>query len=151
MAQVYMGDVSGPDSVPQLMDRARSAAHRALELDSRIPESHVALANLDLYYYWNFAEAEEEARRAVAIDPNSPRALQASCAIKITLKRTQEGLADCRRAVEVDPLRPSPTYILGVPLILHAGTERQLKKRIRHSKSNRNLRRRSEHLGWRTR
>ena len=49
-------------------------------------ESHVALANLDLYYDWNFAEAEEEARRAVAIDPNSPRALQASCAIQINIE-----------------------------------------------------------------
>jgi Tfp pilus assembly protein PilF len=118
MAQVYIGDVSGPVSVPQQMERARSAAHRALELDSQIPESHVALAKLNLYYYWNFAEAEEEARRAVAIDPNSTYALHASCAIKMTLRRTQEGLADCRRAVEVDPLSAFTHIYLGGALNL---------------------------------
>ena len=95
-----MGYVSGPE----LMERARSAARRALELDSQIPESHTALANLDFNYFWNFPEAEEEIQKALALDPNSAYAHEVSCWIKVSMGRTQEGLTECRRAVELDPL-----------------------------------------------
>jgi len=98
--QAYMGYLSGPE----LMERARSAARRALELDAQIPESHIALANLDLNYFWNFPEAEEEIQKALALDANSAYAHQVSCWIKVSMGRTQEGLAACRRAVELDPL-----------------------------------------------
>jgi len=98
--QGYQGYVSGPE----LMERARSAARRALELDTQISESHTALANLDLNYFWNFPEAEEEIQKALALDPNSAYAHEVSCWIKVSMGRTQEGLTDCRRAVELDPL-----------------------------------------------
>ncbi len=98
--QGYMGYVSDPE----LLDKARSAARRALELDSQIPESHTALANLDFNYFWNFPEAEAEIQRALALDPNSAYAHEVSCWIKVGTGKTQEGLAECRRAVELDPL-----------------------------------------------
>jgi len=98
--QAYMGYLSGRE----LMERARSAARRALELDAQIPESHIALANLDLNYFWNFPEAEEEIQKALALDANSAYAHEVSCWIKVSMGRTQEGLAECRRAVELDPL-----------------------------------------------
>jgi DNA-binding winged helix-turn-helix (wHTH) protein/TolB-like protein/tetratricopeptide (TPR) repeat protein len=106
--QGYMGYVSGPEQ----MDRARSAAHRALELDSQISESHVALANLDFLYFWNFPEAEEEIRRALALDPNSVYALQVSCSIKAGLNPIPENLTDCQKAVELDPLSASSHFNL---------------------------------------
>ena len=98
--QGYMGYVSSPE----LMERARSAARRALELDNQIPESHTALASLDLNYFWNFPEAEEEIQKALALDPNSAYAHEVSCWIEVSMARTQEGLTECRRAVELDPL-----------------------------------------------
>ena len=98
--QGYMGYVSDPE----LLDKARSAARRALKLDSEIPESHTALANLDFNYFWNFPEAEAEIQRALALDPNSAYAHEVSCWIKVGMGKTQEGLAECRRAVELDPL-----------------------------------------------
>jgi TolB-like protein/DNA-binding winged helix-turn-helix (wHTH) protein len=98
--QGYMGYISGP----ALMEKARSAARRAVELDDQSPESHTALANLDLNYFWNFPEAEEEIQRALVLDPNSAYAHEVSCWIKVSLGRSQEGLNECRRAVELDPL-----------------------------------------------
>jgi len=98
--QGYMGYVSDP----KLLDKARSAAQRALALDSQIPESHTALANLDFNYFWNFPEADTEIQRALALDPNSAYAHEVSCWIKMSAGKTQEGLAECRRAVELDPL-----------------------------------------------
>jgi TolB-like protein/tetratricopeptide (TPR) repeat protein/predicted Ser/Thr protein kinase len=106
--QGYMGYVSGPE----LMDKARSAARRALELDDQLPESHTALANLDFNYFWNFPEAEAEIQKALALDPNSAYAHEVSCWIKVGTGKTQEGLTECRRAVELDPLSVLDNMVL---------------------------------------
>ena len=106
--QGYMGYVSDP----KLLDKARSAARRALALDSQIPESHAALANLDFNYFWNFPEAEAEIQRALELDPNSAYAHEVSCWIKVGTGKTQEGLAECRRAVELDSLSVLNNMIL---------------------------------------
>ena len=106
--QGYMGYVSDPE----LLDKARSAARRALALDSQIPESHTALANLDFNYFWNFPEAEAEIQKALALDPNSAYAHEVSCWIKVSAGKTQDGLAECRRAVELDPLSVLNNMIL---------------------------------------
>jgi tetratricopeptide (TPR) repeat protein len=106
--QGYMGYVSDP----ALLDKARSAARRALALDSQIPESHTALANLDFNYFWNFPEAEAEIQKALALDPNSAYAHEVSCWIKVGTGKTQEGLTECRRAVELDPLSVLNNMIL---------------------------------------
>jgi tetratricopeptide (TPR) repeat protein len=108
-AQGYKGYVSGPE----LMDRGRSAARRALELDNQIPEPHTALANLDFNYFWDFPEAEREIRKALALDPNSAYAHEVSCWIKAGTGNMPEGLAECRRAVELDPLSVLNNSALG--------------------------------------
>jgi eukaryotic-like serine/threonine-protein kinase len=106
--QGYSGYVSGAE----FMDKARSTARRALELDDRNPESHAALANLDFSYFWNFSEAEDEIRKALALDPNSAYAHELFCWIQISNGRTEEGLAECRRALELDPLSPMNNFAL---------------------------------------
>jgi Tfp pilus assembly protein PilF len=95
--------VQGYVTGPELEQRARSAAARALELDSQIPEPHAALASVDLTY-WNFPEAEVEIQKALEIDANSDYANKISCWIKIALAKFHDGLADCRKALELDPL-----------------------------------------------
>jgi serine/threonine protein kinase/tetratricopeptide (TPR) repeat protein len=106
--QGYNGYVSGPER----MDRARSAARRALELNAQLPEAHAALANLDFSYFWNFSEAEEESRKALALDPNYAYAHGLYCWIQASKGRSQEALAECRRAVELDPLSPMNNFAL---------------------------------------
>jgi TolB-like protein/Tfp pilus assembly protein PilF len=106
--QGYLGFVSGPE----LMEKARSAARRALELDDQNTESHAALANLDFNYFWNFAEAEQESRKALALDPNFAYAHEVYCWILASQRRPQEGLAECRKALELDPLSPINSFAL---------------------------------------
>jgi len=112
LADVYAMGYMGYVSDPELLDKARSAAQRALTLDSQIPESHTALANLDFNYFWNFPEADREIQTALALAPNSAYAHEVSCWIKVGTHRTQEGLAECRRAVELDPLSVLDNMIL---------------------------------------
>ncbi len=96
----YFGNVSGHET----FDKARSAAKRALELDSQIPESHSSLALVDFLYFWNFAEAEQEIRQALTLDPNSAYAHQVSCWFNLQMDRMREAIAECGKAVELDPL-----------------------------------------------
>jgi TolB-like protein/tRNA A-37 threonylcarbamoyl transferase component Bud32/Tfp pilus assembly protein PilF len=110
----YMGYVSGPE----LMDKARAAAHRALELDNQIPESHTALANLDFNYFWNFPEAEQEIQKALALDPNSAYAHEVACWIEVSRGKPQQGIADCRAAVELDPLSVLNNWLLAAEYYL---------------------------------
>jgi serine/threonine protein kinase/Tfp pilus assembly protein PilF len=106
--QGYMGFVSGPE----LMNKAKSAANRALQLDEQNPEAHVALANLDFNYFWNFEEAEEEVQKALALDPNSAYAHSVHGWIEASRGRRQEGLAECRKAVELAPMSPMNNFSL---------------------------------------
>lgn len=83
-----------------------------LKLNAQLPEAHAALANLDFSYFWNFSEAEEESRKALALDPNYAYAHGLYCWIQASKGRSQEALAECRRAVELDPLSPMNNFAL---------------------------------------
>ena len=97
--QGYFGYIQG--RAP--FDKARTAARRALELDSQIAEPHISLAIVDLLYFWNFPEAEQEIHSALAIDPNSAYAHEVSCWFDAVMGQVPEAQAECTRAVELDP------------------------------------------------
>ncbi len=105
----YFGKVSGRET----FDHARSAAKRALELDSQIPESHSSLALVDFLYFWNFAEAEQEIRQALTLDPDSAYAHEVSCWFNLQMGRIHEAITECGRAVELDPLSLLYNEMLG--------------------------------------
>jgi eukaryotic-like serine/threonine-protein kinase len=98
----YLGTVKG--SKP--FYKARSAAQRALQLDSQIPETHIALALVDFVYFWTFREAEDELRQAITLDPNSAYAHVASCWYDADVGRVDDMLSECHRAVEIDQFSP---------------------------------------------
>jgi len=50
--------------------KASIAALRALELDSTLAEAHATLGYYKFYYEWDWAEAEQEFRRAISLNPN---------------------------------------------------------------------------------
>ncbi|HWT11537.1 MAG TPA: tetratricopeptide repeat protein, partial [Allosphingosinicella sp.] len=54
--------------------RARAAAERALALDERLPEAHLALAFVTFYWNGDFERGLSSFERAIALDPSSPRA-----------------------------------------------------------------------------
>jgi eukaryotic-like serine/threonine-protein kinase len=98
--RAYFGYVSDAAS----FERARSAAHRSVELDRQIPEPHLSLAIVDILYFWNFAEAEREVRTALSLDPNSGYAHEVSCWFSLSVGNLDDARAECSRAVELDPI-----------------------------------------------
>ena len=92
-------DVRPQDAIPQ----AKAAALKALELDGSLAEAHASLAFGYIWFDWDWAGAEREARRGVELNPNSGFAHLAYAHVFSDLGRHQEAIAEVARARELDP------------------------------------------------
>ena len=59
-----------PVAPPDAWQRARAAAERALTLAPDLADAHAAMAEVKMYYEWDWAGAEREFRRANELNPN---------------------------------------------------------------------------------
>jgi len=83
---------------------AHEAAERAIELDSEIEDSHVALALVRLFNDWDRPGAETSFLRAMAINPDSVDVLHGYSLYLQADGRPQEAVAVLERATALDPL-----------------------------------------------
>jgi eukaryotic-like serine/threonine-protein kinase len=103
----------GYDPSPEAYRKSREAARRALDLDSEIPEPHVSLAIADMFFFRNFPEAQASLQKALVLNPNSAYVHEVSCWFDTVMGRAREAVAECRKAVELDPLSLLNNYVLG--------------------------------------
>src|SRR5882672_4575982 len=90
--------------LPQtVMPQAEKAARKALELDDSAAEAHNSMAMIQLFYRWNWAEAEKESARAVELNPNLEVAHFARSYALRPLNRMEEALQEEKKAMELDP------------------------------------------------
>jgi len=92
---------SQPDEV---FPKAKAAVAKALELDDALAEAHGALAYIRTYYDWDWAGAEREFRRALALNPNDATLRHRYSRYLASLGRIEEALIEIKRARELDPL-----------------------------------------------
>jgi DNA-binding winged helix-turn-helix (wHTH) protein/TolB-like protein/tetratricopeptide (TPR) repeat protein len=107
MAEAYrslsiVGQLPSMEAFPQ----ARRAATRALELDSRLPEAHVALGWIGFSFDWDWAAAEQQFKTAVALNPQSPEAHFGYAHLLSNWGRHAEALVEIARARDLDPRSP---------------------------------------------
>ena len=87
----------------EALQRGEQAALKAIALDDEVPEAHAALANI-LRDKWQWADAEGQYRRAIALSPSFGPARQ-GLAITLTLTgKRDEAIAEITRARELDPV-----------------------------------------------
>jgi TolB-like protein/DNA-binding winged helix-turn-helix (wHTH) protein/Tfp pilus assembly protein PilF len=84
--------------------RARAAAEKALELDNSLVEPLVTLAGVKMNYEWDWAGAEQLFKKAIALNPRDGSAHGVYAGYLAEVGRTQEAVAEARRAHEVEPL-----------------------------------------------
>jgi TolB-like protein/tetratricopeptide (TPR) repeat protein len=112
LAYVGLADayIQGSDLPPaEVWPRAKAAASTALRLDEGLGEAHAALAMCLFWYDWDWAGAEREFQRALALNPNYPWAHQWYGAFLGAMGRDQDRAAEVKRARELDPL-PIASY-----------------------------------------
>lgn len=93
--------------------RARAAAEKALQVDETLGEAHAALATIKFDKDWDFAGAEREYQRAVALSPSSDQAHHGYSHYLAAMGRFDESLAESKLYLAVDPLSPAPNLHLG--------------------------------------
>jgi TolB-like protein/Tfp pilus assembly protein PilF len=93
--------------------RALAAARKALELDDRLAEAHVVLADDIFYFDWQWSRGEAEFRRAMEMDPGSVDAVMHYAICLEVVGRYDEAIAVMERAHQFDPLSPVVNTFLG--------------------------------------
>ena len=102
LANAYVQRLDLPPA--EAWPRAKAAASTALQLDEGLAEAHAALA-WGLYSYdWDWAGAEREFQRALALNPNYVWAHQWYGVFQGVMGREQDHAAEVKRARELDPL-----------------------------------------------
>jgi len=107
---VYSASVGGGWRSPvEVIDKARAAAERALELDESVAEAHRALGSLKLVFDWDFEGAAPELRRAIDLDPGLADARISYVQLLERLggrTRSDKALEQLKAAIQADPLSP---------------------------------------------
>jgi Tfp pilus assembly protein PilF len=100
--QASLGFVRARDGYPL----ARKAAETALQLDPGLAEPHASLGRVKFSYEWDGQGAEEEFRRALAINPNYSTARQWYAVFLATRGKTDDALREALLAKQSDPRSP---------------------------------------------
>ena len=127
----YLGYAWGQMPPTEAMPLARAAAQKALELDPNSVEAHASLATVELTYDWNFPAAEQELKRAIALNPNYEWAHHIYCALLISSGRPDEAIAEARKAVEVDPLSVPARNIFALILVQAGHTDESIQEDLK--------------------
>ena len=97
----------------QAMPDAKAAALKALQIDDTLAEAHTSLAMIHLFYDWDLGACDREFRRAIDLDPNYTTAHHFYSHCLLPLGRTEESLAESKRALELEPLQLNVGVHLG--------------------------------------
>ena len=103
IAEVYAVWYPGKSGPRETMPKAQEAARKALALDETLPAAHSVLGNVELWYDWNWVDAEKEFRRALELDPNYVLAHNSYARELVILGRNEEALAQAKQAMGLDP------------------------------------------------
>jgi len=113
--------------------KATAAARKAIELDPGNPEAHIYLADAVLTVNYDWAEAQTEIQKALALNGNDPSAHEWNGIFLELQGRFEQGLDELRTAAELDPLNAEYLKTLGL-VLMQAGrpveAEAQLKAAI---------------------
>ena len=86
------------------LPRAKAAAERAVLLDENLAEGHHALGGVRAWWDRDYEGAEREVRRAIELNPNYADAYETYGAFLAVMHRPDEGIANFRKALSLDPL-----------------------------------------------
>jgi TolB-like protein/DNA-binding winged helix-turn-helix (wHTH) protein/tetratricopeptide (TPR) repeat protein len=130
LAETYRRSLFGADAAPsEVFGPADVAVQRALALVPDLAEARTEQAFRLYWFEFDWAGAEHEFRRVLAINPNVPMAHFGLASLLLNQDRADEGFAQMRLARELDPLSPV-LNTLEAAYLLEAGRHDEARVRL---------------------
>ncbi len=116
LADTYLllGSSFGADRPAEAFPLAREAAEKALELCECVGETYATLANIHMFYEWDWRQAEEEIRRSVELEDSNPKAHVTASVYYSATGRHEDAVKAARDALRIDPVGLPTNYSLGM-------------------------------------
>jgi len=107
LADTYLLLGRAGHSSPKLTyPKSTEYAEKAISLDARLPEPHVAIAAIRQEYEWKWEESENEFKRAIELNPSYSIAHIWYALYLGHVGRFEEAIEQASRALELDPMSP---------------------------------------------
>ena len=103
------GQVAPKDGMPL----AEAAAVKAIDLDDTVADGHASLGEIKLMYDWDLAGAEQQLKRALALNPNNVLAHELYAVLLAVEGRSDESVNEARKGKDIDPLSIRSANMLG--------------------------------------
>jgi tetratricopeptide (TPR) repeat protein len=112
-------------------ERAREAALLAQRLDPKSPSPHVSMAEIHIYYDWDWAGADRKWQRAFALGPRESFGARIASQLAAARGQWVEARQLAIEAVELDPLNALARMVLAWNVYLHTGQLAEAEQSIR--------------------
>ena len=120
LADYFLLMAVGAGLIPahESMQQVRTLAHKAIDIDSELPEAHAMLGIVAALYDYNWKEAELRFGRAISSEPGSP-VVHSWCGnfFLQPTGQTEEAIKELERALQGDPLNPIFRVVLALVLM----------------------------------
>ena len=104
-----MDGANGQEPSAQIaLSHALPLVNKALDIDADHALAHAALGAMQLWYLWNFKEAENEYLAAIRADPSEDFTIYPYCELLLATGRFQEALNRWKQAFEQDDVTEGP-------------------------------------------
>lgn len=94
----------GAENPRDIIPQAKAAAMKAISLDESLGEVHASLAQIRLVYDWDWKGAEADFQQALRLSPTYPTAHQWHGEYLVSIGLFDQGLAELKKARDLDPL-----------------------------------------------
>ncbi|HYA57614.1 MAG TPA: adenylate/guanylate cyclase domain-containing protein [Thermoplasmata archaeon] len=112
LANRLLGAIGESASIQQILPKARPLVEKALRLDPESPEAHTAKGNLAMQGDLDWAIAEAEFRRALALNPSDYDSRLWYGLLLRSLQRYSDAEEQARVIMELDPLNHAGASLL---------------------------------------
>jgi len=106
LALAYSTRAHAPGAAKSLYPRATAYALQAIGLDENLADGHLALAEMRLYFHWDWKGAEESFRKVFELTPSSAPAHAHYGWLRVLHGDYPGAIAELRLASELDPNQP---------------------------------------------
>jgi tetratricopeptide (TPR) repeat protein len=97
-----MGDISL--SMSEAVPKAKQDTLAALQIDDKVAEAHLTLANIEFQADWDFVRAERDFKQLIALNPNYAEVHHSYMYYLVFTGKPIEGLGEIKLAQQLDPV-----------------------------------------------